>query len=57
MTLGPHADFIVTAYAVAILIIAALIAWVAMDYRAQRRMLGEMEKRGVKRRSRRIPRK
>ncbi len=57
MTLGPHADFIVTAYAVTIVLIAGLIAWVAMDYQAQRRMLGKMDKRGVKRRSRRNLRK
>ena len=49
--LGPHAAFIVAAYVVAILVVAALIAWVAADYDAQRRMLGEFEARGVRRRS------
>ena len=33
VTLGPHADFIVAAYAAAAIVIAALIAWVLRDYR------------------------
>jgi heme exporter protein D len=52
-SLGPHAYFIVVAYLVAIVVVASLIAWVWLDYQAQRRALGELEKRGVKRRSRR----
>jgi heme exporter protein D len=51
-SLGPHADFIVTAYAVAIVIVIGLIAWVWSDYWAQRRVLADLERRGVKRRSR-----
>ena len=51
MNLGPHADFIVAAYAVTIFIVAALIAWIALDYSAQRRILGNLEERGVVRRS------
>jgi heme exporter protein D len=53
MDLGPHAGFILAAYAVATIVVAALIAWVMIDYRAQRRMLGMMEARGVTRRSQR----
>ena len=53
MSLGPHADFIVAAYAVTIFVIAALIAWVVLDYSTQRRILGDLEERGVKRRSQR----
>ena len=49
--LGPHAAFIVAAYGVAVLIVAVLIVWVMLDYRAQRRALGELEARGVTRRS------
>jgi heme exporter protein D len=49
--LGPHADFIVAAYAFALVVIAALVAWVVADYRAQKRSLGELEARGVTRRS------
>jgi heme exporter protein D len=52
MALGPHADFIVTAYAAAIVVMIALIVWVWSDYRAQRSALGELDKRGVTRRSR-----
>ena len=51
-SLGPHADFIVTAYAAAIVVLVALIAWVWSDYHAQRRALSDLEQRGVKRRSR-----
>ena len=51
MNLGQHAAFIVMAYGAAMLILAALIAWVALDHRAQRRALGELEARGVTRRS------
>jgi heme exporter protein D len=50
--LGPHADFIVAAYVVAIIVIGALITWVALDYSTQRRLLGDLEARGVRRRSR-----
>jgi heme exporter protein D len=51
MELGPHAAFIIAAYAVAALIIALLIGWVVLDHRAQRRVLGDLEARGVTRRS------
>jgi heme exporter protein D len=53
MNLGPHADFIVAAYAMTLFVVAALIAWVLLDYSAQRRMLDDLEERGVTRRSRR----
>jgi heme exporter protein D len=55
MTLGPYAGFIVTAYGLALLIIATLIAWVAFDHRRQTRNLAELEARGVTRRSDRRP--
>ena len=51
MNLGPHADFIVAAYAVTLFVVAALIAWVLLDYSAQCRILGDLEGRGVTRRS------
>ena len=51
MDLGPHAAFIVTAYAAAAVIIGGLIAWVLLDHRLQRRKLAELEARGVTRRS------
>jgi heme exporter protein D len=53
MSLGPHAEFIVAAYAVTVSVVAALIAWVILDYSAQRRVLDDLEERGVTRRSRR----
>jgi heme exporter protein D len=53
MTLGPHADFIVAAYAVALFVVACLIAWVTLDYAVQRRMLVVLEEGGVTRRSER----
>ncbi len=53
MNLGPHADFIVAGYAVTAAVIAALIAWVVLDFAAQQRILGNLEKRDVTRRSQR----
>lgn len=44
-----HFDFVVTAYGFAAVVIAALIAWIALDYHAQRQNLAELEaKRGKK---------
>jgi heme exporter protein D len=51
MNLGPHAVFIIAAYAAAIVVVAGLIGWVIVDYRAQKRVLGDLEARGVTRRS------
>ncbi len=53
MNLGPHADFIFASYAVTVFVIAALVGWVVLDYAAQRRVLGDLEERGVTRRSQR----
>lgn len=51
MDLGPHAAFIVMAYAATGLILAGLIASAALDHRAQRRALARLEARGARRRS------
>jgi heme exporter protein D len=51
MDLGPHAAFILTAYAATVLILGGLILWVALDYRAQVRKLANFEDSGLKRRS------
>jgi heme exporter protein D len=51
MDLGPHAGFIIAAYAIAALVVISLIAWVLADYAAQRRLLADLEARGVARRS------
>jgi heme exporter protein D len=53
MDLGPHAAFIIGAYAVAVGVIAGMIAWVLLDYRRQVRLLSDLEARGVTRRSER----
>ena len=47
MNLGPHADFIIASYAVTVFVIGSLIAWIVLDYSAQRRILGDLEERGV----------
>ena len=53
MDLGPHAAFIVTAYAVAIGIIAGLIVWIVLDRIHLARVLGDLEAQGISRRSER----
>ena len=49
--LGPHAAFIIAAYVMAALVVIGLIAWVLADHAAQRRLLADLEARGVTRRS------
>jgi heme exporter protein D len=51
MSLGPHAAFIVTAYAAAIAIVAGLVAWIVFDRRRLSRMLDDFEAQGITRRS------
>jgi heme exporter protein D len=51
MLAATHAGFIIAAYAFAVIVIVGLCAWVMLDYRAQRRTLAELERRGVTRRS------
>jgi heme exporter protein D len=51
MSVGPYAVFILSAYGAAALIVAAMIAWVALDHRRQARALAELEARGITRRS------
>jgi heme exporter protein D len=51
MSLGPYASFIATSYLLVGLVVLMLIAWVALDYRRQRRRLREFEASGVVRRS------
>ncbi|MFL6797146.1 MAG: heme exporter protein CcmD [Xanthobacteraceae bacterium] len=53
MDLGPHAAFIVSAYAVALAIVAGLVLWVALDRHRLKGMLNDLERGGVARRSRR----
>ncbi len=51
MQLGAHGAYIVAAYAVVAAVALAMIVWVVADYRAQRRDLADLERRGVTRRS------
>ena len=51
MDLGPHANFILAAYGIALLVLLVLIAWIALDYRLQRRRVAELESQGITRRS------
>jgi heme exporter protein D len=51
MAATDHFGFIAAAYATAAVIVSALIMWVALDYRAQRRKLADLEMRGLTRRS------
>jgi heme exporter protein D len=49
--LGPHAAFIIAAYLMAAIVVLGLIGWVIADHDAQRRLLADLEARGVTRRS------
>jgi heme exporter protein D len=51
LDLGPHAAFIIAAYVLAAIVVLSLIAWVLADYRAQLRLLADLERRGITRRS------
>ncbi len=53
MTLGPHASFIVVAYLATVIVILGLTVWIVRDYAVQRRILSDLESRGIKRRSQR----
>jgi heme exporter protein D len=51
MTLGPYTSFIVTSYALVASVVATLIIWIAFDFRAQKKLLRNLEAGGVTRRS------
>ncbi|SDO39879.1 heme exporter protein D [Filomicrobium insigne] len=51
MDFGPHATFIIAAYAAVIIVLGGLIVWLIFDGFHQRRLLNELEARGVRRRS------
>jgi heme exporter protein D len=50
-----HIPFIIAAYTAGIIVVGALIGWVIIDYRIQRRILAELETKGISRRSAREP--
>jgi len=49
--LGPHATFILAAYGVTFLAVSALAFFIVDDDRKQRRILAELERKGIRRRS------
>jgi heme exporter protein D len=52
--LGQHAPFIIAAYAVTFAAIAALALFIVEDDRKQRRLLAELDAKGIRRRSARV---
>lgn len=52
-SLGPHASFIVVAYLATVIVVLGLTIWIVRDYAVQRRILSDLESRGIKRRSQR----
>jgi heme exporter protein D len=52
MDLGPHAAFIWGSYAAVAIVVALLVSWLLWDGRRQRRLLADLENRGVRRRAR-----
>lgn len=50
-SLGPYASFIVTSYLLVGFVVAALIVWIALDFRHQKQTLRDLETSGVTRRS------
>ena len=55
--LGPHALFILAAYGVTFVAVAALALAVVADDRKQRRLLADLDRRGIRRRSASAPAK
>jgi heme exporter protein D len=55
--LGPHAIFILAAYGVTFVAVAALSLAIVGDDLRQRRLLAELERRGIRRRSASAPSK
>ena len=51
MQVTAHLGFIVAAYGAGVVVVVALIAWITLDYRLQRRILAELETKGISRRS------
>jgi heme exporter protein CcmD len=46
-----HALYVTAAYAISVVALAGLVAWIVLDQRARRRELAELEASGTKRRS------
>jgi len=46
-----YAAFVDTAYGISAVVLLGLIAWIALDQRARRREIAELEASGIRRRS------
>jgi heme exporter protein D len=46
-----HAGFVIASYAVSVLVIGALMLWIALGQRARKAELAALDEAGVKRRS------
>lgn len=51
MDLGPHAVYVWASYAVVTVGLAGLALWLVLDGRRQQRLIDELDRRGVRRRS------
>ena len=51
MDLGPHAPFIIWSYLIGGGAIALLAFWIILDGRTQRRLLDDLDRDGIRRRS------
>ena len=51
LDLGPHAAFIFAAYGVTFVAVATLALFIVEDDRKQRRLIAELERKGIRRRS------
>ena len=49
--LGPHASFIIGAYAITVIAVTALVLAILKDDRHQRHLLAELQRQGIRRRS------
>ena len=48
---GDYTGFILAAYGFSALAVIGLVAWIALDAKAQKRALADLEARGIRRRS------
>ncbi len=51
MLADPHFGYIAAAYVIVAIVVTVLVIWIRIDYRIQRRLLNELEERGIRRRS------
>ena len=51
MNLGPHAVYVWASYGAVALTVAGLVAWLVLDGRRQQRLIDELDRQGIRRRS------